>query len=53
MSVVEWVRETRRAQGLPPVVEDPAVLARIALLMHADGAAHLPPSGISKTQVKQ
>jgi hypothetical protein len=28
-----WVHASRVAQGLPPTVEDPAVLARIAVLM--------------------
>ncbi|WP_326828740.1 hypothetical protein OIE13_22810 [Streptosporangium sp. NBC_01810] len=31
--VAEWVRRTRAEQGLPPVVEDPSVLATIAALV--------------------
>jgi hypothetical protein len=29
-AVAAWVRETRAAQGLPPHLEDPAVLAELA-----------------------
>ena len=32
----EWVRESRAAQGLPPTVEDPAALDRMAALVVPD-----------------
>jgi hypothetical protein len=36
--VVELVERTRQEQGLPPQVEDPATLARIADLASSGGA---------------
>jgi len=30
--VAAWVARTRAAQGLPPVIEDPVVIARLAAL---------------------
>lgn len=35
VDVEELVRQSRAMQGLPPKVEDPAVIARIATLMKA------------------
>lgn len=37
MTPAEWAERTAQAQGLPPKVEDPAVLARIAALLGAGG----------------
>lgn len=31
--LAEWVRASCAAQGLPPTVEDPAVLARVAAII--------------------
>jgi hypothetical protein len=31
--VAAWVAETRARQGLPPTTSDPAVLARLAVLV--------------------
>lgn len=33
MTPAEWAEQTREEQGLPPRVEDPTVLARIAALV--------------------
>lgn len=35
MSPHEWAERTAQAQGRPPTIEDPAVLARIAALVAA------------------
>lgn len=35
MSPAEYARKSRAEQGLPPVVTDPAVLARLASLVRA------------------
>lgn len=35
--VEELVRESRAAQGLPPRVEDPATIARVATLIKVGG----------------
>lgn len=33
--VAVWVRQSREAQGLPPKVENPAVLARVAHMLRS------------------
>jgi hypothetical protein len=33
-----WARQTRREQGLPELVTDPAVLARVAQIIRAAAA---------------
>ena len=33
--VAAWVERSRAAQGLPPTIEDPAVIARLATLAFA------------------
>jgi hypothetical protein len=35
--LVAWVRESRREQGLPEKVEDPAIIAKLIALMTARG----------------
>jgi hypothetical protein len=34
----EWAEQSAIAQGLPPKVEDPLILRRIALLLGLEGA---------------
>lgn len=36
--MAEWVAESRRSQGLPPTVQDPAALARVAAALGANDA---------------
>ena len=38
MTLAEMVAESRKAQGLPPLVVDPATLARLALLLQTTPA---------------
>lgn len=37
--IAELVARTRRDQGLPPTIEDPAVLSRVAALLHSKETA--------------
>ena len=34
MTTEEWVASARERQGLPPTIEDPAVLSRLSALIH-------------------
>lgn len=36
--LIAWVRESRVAQGLPPQIEDPVFLAKVAYLLFEDAA---------------
>lgn len=40
MTLAEIVAESRKAQGLPPIVADEATLARLALLLQNPTPAH-------------
>ncbi len=44
-SIPSFVSESRRAQGLPDHVEDPAALARVAALLRAAGERQVPEGG--------
>ncbi len=38
MSPADYARASREAQGLPPTIEDPAVLDRVAVILTAEPA---------------
>jgi hypothetical protein len=44
-SIPFFVSESRRAQGLPEHVEDPAALARVAMLLRDPGQRQVPEGG--------
>jgi len=44
-SIPFFVSESRRAQGLPERVEDPAALTQVAALLRAAGERRVPEGG--------
>lgn len=44
-SIPSFVSESRRAQGLPERVEDPAALTRVAVLLRAARERQIPEGG--------